>query len=227
VATVSVPGSDDDRRAGTERSGTGQYFTARPDTRSRPTDVALVLPDLSLRLRTDRGVFSADRIDPGTKLLLLELPSPDRWPEGPALDLGCGYGPIACTLAARDPTREVWAVDVNERARELCATNAQAAGVGDRLRVASPADVPAPLRFGLIVSNPPIRIGKAPLRDLLGTWLGRLTEDGEAWLVVHRHLGSDSLASWMTAQGWTVARVRSRQGYRILRVTGPASTVGA
>ena len=227
MVAVSVPGSDDDRRARTEPSGTGQYFTARPDTPSRPTDVPLVLPDLSLRLQTDRGVFSADRIDPGTKLLLLELPFPDRWPEGPVLDLGCGYGPIACTLAARDPMREVWAVEVNERARELCATNAQATGVGDRLRVAAPAEVPAQLRFGLIVSNPPIRIGKAPLRELLATWLGRLTEDGEAWLVVHRHLGSDSLASWLTAQGWAVARIRSRQGYRILRVTGPPSNVGA
>lgn len=196
----------------------GHYFTPRPGVASRPGRVRLDLPDRSLELSTDRGVFSADRVDPGTKLLLLELPEPGRWPPGPVLDLGCGYGPIACTVALRDPGREVWAVDVNERARELCAANAEAAGAA--VRVAAPDEVPDGVRFGLVVSNPPIRIGKAALHDLLDLWLGRLADGGEAWLVVQKHLGSDSLASWLAGRGRSVERVRSRQGYRILRVDG-------
>ena len=214
VAGVPLPSSP----TGSDplRGAEGQYFSERPSVASRPTEVRLDLVDVSLRLRTDRGVFSAERVDPGTKLLLMELPAPTDWPDGPVLDVGCGYGPIACTVALRDPGREVWAVDVNERARDLCATNATAAGV--EVRVVAPDDVPSDLQVGLVVSNPPIRIGKAALHDLLSGWLARLAHGGEAWLVVQKHLGADSLSDWLEAAGWSVERVRARQGYRVLRV---------
>lgn len=196
----------------------GHYFDERPAAGSRPASVRLVLPDVALSLATDRGVFSPERVDPGTKLLLLELPPPDAWPAGPLVDVGCGYGPVAVTLARRATDGEVWAVDVNERARDLCRANAAAAGVADRVHVVPPDEVPADLRPGLVVSNPPIRVGKAALHDLLAGWLGRLAEGGEAWLVVQKHLGADSLARWLADAGHPAARVRSRQGYRILRV---------
>lgn len=221
MAAVGTPSSD----TPPTRDGT-HYFSARPSVDSRRARVRLDLPDRSLVLSTDRGVFSAERVDPGTKLLLGELPDAAGWPPGPALDLGCGYGPIACTVALRDPGRTVWAVDVNERARELCAANAadvgaDGAGAADAeggVRVAPPDGVPDDVRFGLVVSNPPIRVGKAVLHELLRHWVGRLADGGEAWLVVQKHLGADSLARWMAEQGWSVERVRSRQGYRVLRV---------
>src|SRR3546814_15098630 len=102
----------------------GHYFDADPAVRSRPSAVRLDLPDRSLTLGTDRGVFSAEQVDSGTKYLLLEAPEPPAG--GTFVDLGCGYGPIACTLAARRPDAVVWAVDVNERARALCTSNAAA-----------------------------------------------------------------------------------------------------
>jgi 16S rRNA (guanine1207-N2)-methyltransferase len=160
-------------------------------------------------------VFSRSAIDPGTKLLLLEAPAPP--PDGELLDLGCGYGPIALTLAARRPAATVWAVDVNRRALGLVGANAAAAGLAN-VRPARPDEVPPDLRFAAIWSNPPIRIGKEALHDLLGTWLARLTPDGVAILVVQRHLGADSLAEWLRGQGWDVARLRSRMSYRLLEV---------
>ena len=201
----------------TDHGDDDHYFSADPAATSAPGEVELVLPDLHLTLRTDRGVFSGTRVDPGTKLLLLELPPPDAWPEGPVVDLGAGYGPIACAVAARAPSRDVWAVEVNGRAAELCRANATAHHLD--VRTVTPDEVPDELRPGLIVSNPPIRIGKAALHDLLDEWLTRLRPGGEAWLVVQRNLGADSLASWLDDRGWQVTRTRSRQGYRILRVT--------
>jgi 16S rRNA (guanine1207-N2)-methyltransferase len=183
--------------------------------------VRLVLPDLSLDLQTDRGVFSAARIDPGTKVLLLEAPPPPI--EGDLLDLGCGYGPIALTVAHRAPAATVWAVDVNERARALTQANADATGLGN-VRVAAPDDVPAEVRFAAVWSNPPVRIGKAALHDLLTTWLARLTPDGHALLVVQKHLGSDSLHRWLAGRGWAVDRRTSRMGYRLLDVRRDATT---
>lgn len=195
----------------------GHYFSTDPATSSSPGSVELALPDVHLVLRTDRGVFSGGRVDPGTKLLLLELPPSSAWPEGPVVDVGAGYGPIACTVAARAPGREVWAVEVNERAAELCRHNAATLDLD--VHVVGPDEVPDDLRPGLIVSNPPIRVGKRALHDLLDGWMTRLCDDGEAWLVVQRNLGSDSLATWMEGRGWRVTRRRSRQGYRILQVT--------
>lgn len=197
--------------------GGEQYFAAAPASGSQPAWVDLTLPDLHVRLRTDAGVFSPRRVDPGTKVLLAELPPVDLWPDGDLVDVGAGYGPIAVALALRAPDRTVWAVEVNERARSLCAANAHDAGVGERVRVVAPDDVGDDLRVGMVVSNPPIRVGKAVLHDICRSWMERLTHDGEAWWVIQKHLGSDSLQAWMNRQGWPTERVRSRQAYRVLR----------
>lgn len=183
---------------------------------SAPSSVRLVLPDLTLDLSTDRGVFSREGVDPGTKLLLLEAPMPAT--AGDLLDLGCGYGPVALTMARRSPGATVWAVDVNERARDLCAANAGAAGLTN-VRVCPPEEVPSSVRFTTIWSNPPIRIGKPALQTVLSTWLARLDRGGSAVLVVQKHLGSDSLARWLGEQGFGVRRIVSRAGYRLLEVT--------
>ena len=198
----------------------GQYWTDSPGVASRPSEVDLLLPDVDLRLTTDRGVFSAERVDRGTRYLLLEGPD---LPTGPVdlLDLGCGYGPIACTLASRRPEARVWAVDVNERARDLCRANAAAAGLAN-VEVAAPDDVPVDVRLAAIWSNPPIRIGKPALHDLLTRWLDLLTPDGTAHLVVQRHLGADSLARWLDDRGWATERRGSRKGFRLLDVAARA-----
>jgi 16S rRNA (guanine1207-N2)-methyltransferase len=203
---------------------TDHYFDATPQAPSRPRAVPLVLPDLTVELRTDRAVFSGDRVDAGTKYLLLDAPPPPA-DAGHALDLGCGYGPIAVTLATRAPGATVWAVDVNERAVGLCAENAERLGLANvRPVVVSPSEpfgaVPPDVRFDVIWSNPPIRIGKAALHALLDGWLARLATTGHAVLVVQKHLGSDSLQQWLRDRGWDVERLGSRAGYRLLDVHG-------
>ncbi len=177
----------------------------------------MVLPDVYLELATDAGVFSPGRLDPGTRLLLEESPAPPA--SGDLLDLGCGYGPVACVLAKRSPGATVWAVDVNERALELCARNARAAGL-ENVRCVIPGDASLPARFTAIWSNPPVRIGKDALHALLGHWLARLgpVSGGSAYLVVGRNLGADSLHRWLAEQGWPVTRLAARSGYRLLQV---------
>ena len=175
----------------------------------------MILPDVYLELATDAGVFSPGRLDPGTRLLLEEAPAPPA--RGDVLDLGCGYGPVACVLAVRSPGAVVWAIDVNERALELCARNARAAGLA-HVRCLPPGDAALPARFAAIWSNPPVRIGKEALHALLAGWLGRLEPAGRAYLVVGRNLGADSLHRWLAGQGWPVTRLAARSGYRLLQV---------
>ncbi len=191
------------------------YFSPRPHAPHRPGQARVVLPDVYLELATDAGVFSPGRLDPGTRLLLDEAPAPPT--AGDLLDLGCGYGPIACVLAKRSPGATVWAVDVNERALELCARNAAAAGLLN-VRCVTPDDPSVPLRLAGIWSNPPIRIGKPALHELLSAWLARLAAGAQAYLVAGRNLGADSLHRWLAEQGWPVTRRAARSGYRLLQV---------
>jgi len=200
-------------------TGSSHYFAAQPDAAHRPGLVRVVLPDLYLELATDSGVFSPGRLDPGTRLLLEKAPPPPA--SGDILDLGCGYGPIACTLAARSPGATVWAVDVNERALALCAANAASAGLANvRCVLADSPDVP--LRLDGIWSNPPVRIGKPALHAMLRGWLARLAPQAAATLVMGRNLGADSLHAWLAGEeGWSVTRLSARSGYRLLQVSGP------
>lgn len=162
------------------------------------------------------GVFSRTRLDPGTAVLLRQLDPPRDARR--VLDLGCGFGPIAVALATAVPQARVDAVDVNDLALDLTRRNAASAGVGDRVRALRPEQADPSVRYDQIWTNPPIRIGKAHLHELLATWLPRLAPDGVAHLVVARNLGADSLARWLADEGWTVDRVASSKGYRVLRV---------
>jgi 16S rRNA (guanine1207-N2)-methyltransferase len=137
---------------------------------------------------------------------------------GTFLDLGTGYGPIACALAIEATEAQVWAVDVNTRALELTADNAAALAVADRVHPALPDDVPDDLWFDEIWSNPAIHIGKPELHKMLLRWLVRLTPDGVAWLVVGKNLGADSLQRWLRDQGFGCDRHASAKGFRVLRV---------
>jgi 16S rRNA (guanine1207-N2)-methyltransferase len=193
------------------------YFDERPGVASDVDVVDVVLPDLAFTMLTDRGVFSHGRVDTGTALLLREAPPPAS--SGDVLDLGCGSGAIALTLALRSPAATAWAVDVNERALDLTRANAERNRVGN-IRVAQPDDVPGDVRFATIWSNPPIRIGKVALHHLLLRWLARLDDDGTATLVVQKHLGADSLQRWLAEQGYEFERIASRSGYRLLTWAG-------
>ena len=181
-------------------------------------------------------MFSADRIDPGTLLLLKHAPLPSP-PAGNGTsgatgrvlaDVGCGYGPIAVTLGLRAPDATIWAVDVNERARELATGNlvdagVPVAGVGKRMdagraRVCAPEEVPASLRLDALYCNPPVRIGNEALDELLREWLGRLRPGGFAVLVMHKNLGADSLVRRLAAAGTTPRRLAIGGGYRVLQL---------
>jgi 16S rRNA (guanine1207-N2)-methyltransferase len=201
--------------SGSPDGSTRHYFDHDPTITSEPVIVDVTLPDTAFTMETDRGVFSHGHLDTATSMLI-RAPLPLA-ATGNLLDLGCGAGPIALTMARRSPAARIWAVDVNRRARELCARNAHRNGLIN-ITTVHPDDVPADLSFATIWSNPPIRIGKGPLHELLSTWLDRLDTDGTAALVVQKHLGADSLARWITEQGYICERAGSKAGFRLLEI---------
>ncbi|HET7661392.1 MAG TPA: methyltransferase [Oryzihumus sp.] len=198
------------------------YFTAEPASATERRRLDVELAGRTVTVHTAPGVFCPDRLDLGTAVLLREVPAPPA--TGNLLDLGCGWGPVALTLGLRSPGATVWAVDVNRRALALAADNARSVGVED-LHACTPEEVPADLRFTTIWSNPPIRVGKAVLHEMLLAWLPRLEAGGTAYLVVQKNLGSDSLQKWLDgelADRWpgefTVERYATSKGFRVLAV---------
>ena len=196
------------------------YFTASPAVEAEERTHRFTIRGVEHAVVTASGVFSADRLDKGTQVLLDHVPDPPK--TGTFLDLGCGWGPITLALAGAAPGATVLAVDVNERSLALTTRNAETAGL-DNVRTSPAEALLTELRessrtVDLIWSNPPVRIGKEALHALLLDWLALLSDDGEAWLVVLKNLGADSLATWLRDQGWDVSRMASSKGFRVLRV---------
>lgn len=193
------------------------YFSAVPASAAQRRPLVVHLAGRDLTVQTAGGIFSPGRVDLGTQVLLRSVPAPPE--TGHLLDLGCGWGPIALTLALQAPQATVWAVDVNTRALDLLRRTAQDLGL-DNLVAVGADDVPDDVRFAALWSNPPIRVGKVPLHDMLRRWLSRLAPQGQAHLVVQRNLGADSLQRWIGDElGMSVDRVASAKGFRVLRVT--------
>ena len=196
------------------------YFSETPQTASRRKEFAVTGTDGELTLSTDAGVFSQHGLDKGTSVFLEVMAKHDCAPiaAGSILcDIGCGSGAIALSLAVRYPECTVYAVDTNQRARDICRENATRNGIGN-IVVSSPEEVDPSIRFAALWSNPPIRIGKTALHDLLELWLARLDADGTAYLVVNKNLGADSLSQWMTSLSYPTTRLASRNGFRVLEV---------
>lgn len=192
------------------------HYFVEPSGPERRREIRVALWEREVIIETANGVFSGDGLDLGTAVLLREtLP---RLEASRFLDLGCGWGPLALALGLEVPDGTVDAVDINPRAVALCRDNARRLGLENvHAMLADEANPDA--RYDEIWSNPPIRIGKAALHELLLTWLPRLAEGGCANLVVAKNLGGDSLHAWLVAQGWPTERIASAKGFRVLRVT--------
>ena len=195
------------------------YFTAAPASADERRRTTVRLAGRVVEVEVAPGIFSPGGLDKGTAVLLDDAPEPPA--TGTFLDLGCGWGPIALSLALRSPAATVWALDVNERALDLTRRTATALGLHG-VRATTADGIPDDVRFDLIWSNPPIRVGKAVLHDLLRTWLPRLAPSGVAHLVVQRNLGSDSLQRWIGSElGMPCTRLTSSKGFRVLEVRQP------
>jgi 16S rRNA (guanine1207-N2)-methyltransferase len=195
---------------------TTHYFSEDPGSAMVRRQITSTIWGRDLTLTTANGVFAGGGVDRGTAVLLRTSAPPVGRPR--VLDLGCGYGTIALAIALSCSGAVVDAVDVNERALTLCRENAEALGVADRVRVLRPEAVDPDQRYDEIWSNPPIRIGKAPLHELLLTWLPRLEPTGSARLVVAKSLGADTLQRWLIDQGYPCERAAIDKGFRVLVV---------
>ncbi len=195
------------------------YFASSPEGPLVPREITVTLNGNKYSVLTAGGVFSPEHIDQGTQVLLAHLEKAN--PSGNFLDIGCGWGPIALALALHSPKATIYAIDVNERSLELTKLNADRLGLRN-IVVCKPEDVQSEIEFDEIWSNPPIRVGKVVLHEILTLWINRLSSGGTARLVVQKNLGSDSLHKWLIQEfddEFESTRIDTSKTFRVLKVT--------
>lgn len=192
------------------------YFDENPNSPSNRQKIEVELGGKSISISTDSGVFSSNGVDKGTQILLKHTAFAVE--RGEVIDLGSGWGPISIHLALINPKLRIRSVDINSRANQLLQENITNLSL-ENIECTTLDEIAAD-SIDQIWSNPPIRIGKQSLHELLMQAFSKLKAGGEAFLVVQKHLGSDSLAKWLeTEQGHEVQRLDNSKGFRVLRVT--------
>ena len=219
--TSSINATKTNKNTKEAKTGGEQYFSANPNSLDLRRTLHVDLRGHEVSVQVSNGVFSSSKLDLGTAVLLKHAPQPPE--NGRFFDIGCGWGAISLALGFESPNAQIYSVDVNERALELTDINAKNAGlnnihtylVEDALKEDELKDI------DLIWSNPPIRVGKDILHNILLTWLPRLKVGGTAYLVVQKNLGSDSLIPWLSknlGEDFSVEKYASSKGYRIIEV---------
>ncbi len=199
------------------------YFSANPSADQKLRPVQFVVAGQNFNLQAAAGTFSSGRLDKGTAVLLSladQVPS-----HGNVLDLGCGWGPIGISIAKLSPETKVWAVDVNSRSVEIANLNAKNLELNNFQAVLA-ENLPGDLLFDEIWSNPPIRIGKKSLHELLRKYLALLHPNGRALLVVQKQLGAESLLRWLEEEfpNRTSSRILNERGYWVIEVASSAKS---
>ena len=195
------------------------YFSSSPEGPLVTREITVTLNGTKTKVLTAGSVFSPEHIDQGTQVLLTHLDKANS--TGNFLDVGCGWGPIAIALALHSPEATIYAIDVNERSLELTKLNVERLGINNVI-VCKPEDVPAEIEFDEIWSNPPIRVGKVVLHEILQLWIKRLAKGGVAHLVVQKNLGSDSLHKWLIEEfspAFESTRIDTSKTFRVLKVS--------
>ena len=190
---------------------TEQYFAKRPSAESRPVDTEFTYRGHTLRLTTDSGVFSRGEVDEGSALLLDSLPALT----GRVLDLGCGAGVIGVSVGKAYPVELVQS-DVNERALALTRENLKRNGVAGTV-VESDGFAALEGLFDTILTNPPIRAGKAVIYRLFAEARDHLKDGGALYLVIRKQQGAESAKKYLETLFPSVEMIERKKGFWVLR----------
>lgn len=201
--------------------GSSHYFDQDPKAGHDFQDIQAEFEGRTFLFRTDKAVFSRARVDPGTDLLLETVLSREEDRPLHALDLGTGVGIMALVLAGLRPSFRLTGLDINKRALELAAFNARRAGLAARIEFEESDGVPGGKTYDLVLSNPPIRAGKATVYRLFQEVAASLALEGAFYLVVRVKQGAASSKRELERHFDRVETLARAKGYHVIRARGP------
>lgn len=194
------------------------YYAANPTAKHDEHIIDYQINNIDLKFTTDAGVFSKMRVDYGTGVLIKQMAEVD-FPSSNILDVGAGYGPIGLFAAKFWPEQTVDLVDVNERGLNLAAQNAEVNGITNVNIYKSDVydEVPSERKFGLIVTNPPIRAGKKVVSSILARAKDHLVEDGILLVVIQKKQGEPSARKLLKETFGNCTILIRDKGYYVLQ----------
>jgi 16S rRNA (guanine1207-N2)-methyltransferase len=196
---------------------TEHYYTAKPETAHDEARFTAELRGMTFEFVTDSAVFSRDRVDFGSALLIEAM---QIRPTDTVLDLGCGYGPIGMTAAKLAPEGKVYMVDVNERAAGLARRNLEANGVTNaEVRVGDALEPVTGIQFDTVLTNPPIRAGKQTIYKMIDEAYAALKPDGAIYVVIQTKQGAPSMKKKLSELFNEVDDVERQAGYHVFKGT--------
>ena len=190
------------------------YFTDNNNLKSNRKDISFRFSGIDFTFTTDIGVFSKTEVDFGTWVLLDTLK--DRNLNGKVFDLGCGYGVVGVVINKLFNNTDVLSVDVNSRAVELARVNYLNNHVKGNCMVSNIYENVNDT-FSYIITNPPIRAGKAVIYEMFEKAYDHLDKDGELWVVIRKQQGANSAVKKITEVFANCDIVRKEKGYYILK----------
>ena len=190
------------------------YYTETPNSEHDERWVTLVALGNELTFTTDAGVFSRDGLDRGTEVLLDALPPL----AGRMLDLGCGWGPVGVALGKKYPGLEIVMTDINTRAADLARRNLAQNGVRATVLQGDGFD-PVEGLFDAIVTNPPIRAGKAVIYGLFDRARSFLKPGGALYLVIRKQQGAPSALKFLKERYREAEVIDRGSGFHVIRAT--------
>lgn len=168
-----------------------QYFDNKLEVKNEKKLINITFANKTYKLYTNNGVFSKDKFDYGSKLLL-ETITPNKI-TGRVLDLGCGYGIIGIILATTFPQITVDMIDITDRAVELSKENTTKLNLKNTNVFKSDIYEKVLNKYNYIITNPPIRAGKDTIRKFLIGAKDHLEPTGELWFVMRKDHGVKSI----------------------------------
>ncbi|WP_278953581.1 class I SAM-dependent methyltransferase [Lactobacillus apis] len=194
------------------------YYAANPTAKHDEHIIDYQINNIDLKFTTDAGVFSKMRVDYGSGVLIKQMAEVD-FPSSDILDVGAGYGPIGLFAAKFWPEQTVDLVDVNERGLNLAAQNAEVNGITNVNIYKSDVydEVPSERKFGLIVTNPPIRAGKKVVSSILAGSKDHLVEDGILLVVIQKKQGEPSARKLLKETFGNCTILIRDKGYYVLQ----------
>ncbi len=190
------------------------YFQDDPNLASNIKTISFEVNGITMKLFTDNGVFSKNRVDEGSLAFLRVLLPLDLGNN--ILDLGCGYGTIGLTLAMAKKEARVTLADVNTRALELCKKNADAYALSQRVTILQ-SDIYEKIEgpYDSIVVNPPIRAGKVVTYRMYEEAKQYLIDGGSLYLVIRKAQGAESAAKYIESVFGNITLLDRHKGYHI------------
>ena len=190
------------------------YFENDKTIESNKQKIKIKYQDIVLDFYTDNGVFSKEKFDYGSRVLVENLPISEM--HGNILDLGCGYGPIGIYLSKKIENAIIDMVDVNERAVKLAQENIILNDVKNIKTFISDIYNSVEKIYDYIITNPPIRAGKETVRKFLIGAQYYLTTDGELWFVMRKDHGVKSMIKELENY-YIIETIKKEKGFHIIK----------